>query len=41
MKASLFIEFIKGIWPKLSLYVKEKVDPKERTYLHKTMLREV
>lgn len=41
MKKSLFIEFISGIWPKLALYVKEKVDPKERTYLHKTMLREV
>ena len=41
MKKSLFIEFISGIWPKLALYVKEKIDPKERTYLHKTMLREV
>lgn len=38
---SLFIEFISGIWPKLALYVKEKVNPTERTYLHKTMLREV
>ena len=37
----MFIEFIKTIWPKLSLYVKEKVDPKKRTYLHKTMLRKV
>ena len=41
MKESMFIEFIKTIWPKLSLYVKEKVDPKKRTYLHKTMLRKV
>ena len=41
MKKSLFIEFISGIWPKLALYVKEKVNPTERTYLHKTMLREV
>ena len=41
MKKSLFIEFISGIWPKLALYVKEKVVPKERTYLHKTMLTEV
>ena len=41
MKKSLFIEFISGIWPKLALYVKEKTEPKNRTYLHKTMLREV
>lgn len=41
MKTSLFIEFISAIWPKLALYVKEKVNPEERTYLHKTMLREV
>lgn len=41
MNESLFIQFIKAIFPKLSLYVKEKETPKNRTYLHKTMLREV
>lgn len=41
MQESLFIQFIKAIFPKLSLYVKEKETPKNRTYLHKTMLREV
>lgn len=41
MHESLFIQFIKAIFPKLSLYVKEKETPKNRTYLHKTMLREV
>ena len=40
MKESLFIEFIRSIFPKLNLYVKEKEAPKKRTYLHKTMLRE-
>lgn len=41
MHESLFIQFIKAIFPKLSLYVKEKETPQNRTYLHKTMLREV
>ena len=41
MNESLYIEFIRGLWNKLSLYVKEKVEPKKRTYLHKTMLRKV
>lgn len=41
MKESLFIQFIKACFPKLALYVKEKETPKQRTYLHKTMLREV
>lgn len=41
MNESLFVDFIKKIWPKLSLYVKEKVVPNKRTYLHKTMLRKV
>jgi hypothetical protein len=41
MNESLFIEFIKGLWAKLSLYVKEKETPVKRTYLHKTMLRKV
>ena len=41
MKTSMFVEFISGIWPKLSLYVTEKITPKKRTYLHKTMLRKV
>lgn len=41
MKTSLFIEFISRMWPKLNLYVKEKEEPKKRTYLHKTMLRPV
>ena len=40
MRESLFIEFIRSIFPKLNLYVKEKEAPKKRTYLHKTMLRE-
>lgn len=41
MNESLFIEFIKTIWPVLNIYIKAKVEPKKRTYLHKTMLREV
>lgn len=41
MKESLFIQFIKACFPKLALYVKEKETPKARTYLHKSMLREV
>lgn len=41
MHESLFIQFIKACFPKLSLYVKEKETPKNRTYLHKSMLREV
>lgn len=40
MRESLFIEFIRSIFPKLNLYVKEKEAPKKRTYLHKTMLRD-
>ena len=41
MNESLYIEFIRGLWNKLSLYVKEKEEPKKRTYLHKTMLKKV
>lgn len=41
MKESLFIQFVKALFPKLNLYVKEKETPKKRTYLHKTMLRKV
>jgi len=41
MNESLFVQFIKTIWPKLSLYVKEKTEPNKRTYLHKSMLRKV
>lgn len=41
MHESLFIQFIKAIFPKLSLYVKEKGTPQNRTYLYKSMLREV
>ena len=41
MHESLFIQFIKAIFPKLSLYVKEKETPQKRTYLYKSMLREV
>lgn len=43
MNESLFIEFVKKIWPKLSLYVKEKINGtnKNLTYLHKTMLTRV
>jgi hypothetical protein len=43
MNESLFIEFVRRIWSKLSLYVKEKVNytNKTLTYLHKTMLTEV
>mgnify|MGYP002656769075 CR=1 FL=1 len=45
-QASLFLEFIAGLWPKLSLYIKEKVNGNtngeaKRTYLHKTMLTPV
>lgn len=41
MKESIFIQFVKALWPKLNLYVKEKETPKKRTYLFKTMLRKV
>lgn len=42
MNESLFIQFVKAIWPKLALYITEKVNNgKELTYLHKTMLRKV
>lgn len=43
MNESLFIEFVRRIWPKLSLYVKEKINRtnKNLTYLHKTMLTTV
>ena len=42
MNESLFIEFVRSIWPKLALYINEKVNNgKELTYLHKTMLRSV
>ena len=43
MNESLFIEFVRRIWPKLSLYVKEKINGtnKNLTYLHKTMLTKV
>lgn len=45
-KASLFVEFIASLWPKLNLYIKEKVNgqtngEKKLTYLHKQMLNEV
>lgn len=45
-KTSLFVEFIAALWPKLSLYIKEKVNgqtdgEKKLTYLHKQMLNEV
>ena len=43
MNESLFIEFVKAIMPKLSLYVSERENGTKvpRTYLHKTMLRPV
>lgn len=43
MKESLFIEYVSKIWPKLSLYVNEKINGKKTqpTYLHKTMLTPV
>lgn len=43
MNESLFIEYVRRIWPKLSLYVKEKINKtnKKLTYLHKTMLTNV
>lgn len=41
MNESLFIQFIRAIFPKLSLYVKEKENPQERTYLYKEMLTDV
>ena len=43
MNQSLFIEYVSKIWPKLSLYVNEKVNGKKTqpTYLHKTMLNPV
>lgn len=45
-KASLFVEFIAALWPKLNLYIKEKVNGQTNgesklTYLHKQMLNEV
>lgn len=42
MQESLFIQFVMSLWPKLSLYVKTKVNNgKPMTYLHKTMLTPV
>lgn len=41
MKESLFIQFVAAIWPKLNLYIKEKEEPKKRSYLHKEMLTPV
>ena len=43
MNESLFIEYVSKIWPKLSLYVNEKIKGKKTqpTYLHKTMLNPV
>lgn len=43
MNESLFIEFVKAIWPKLSLFVKETVNNSRKplTYLHKELLRPV
>lgn len=41
MKESLFLQFVVAIWPKLNLYVKEKEEPKKRSYLHKEMLTPV
>ena len=43
MNESLFIEYVSKIWPKLSLYVNEKINGKKTqpTYLHKTMLTPV
>lgn len=42
MKESLFIQFIMALWPKLSLYVKTKVNNGQTmSYLHKTMLNPV
>lgn len=38
MKESLFLQFVASIWPKLNLYIKEKEEPKKRSYLHKEML---
>lgn len=45
-KASMFVEFIAALWPKLNLYITEKVNgsrngEKKLTYLHKTMLKPV
>ena len=45
-QASLFITFIAALWPSLGLFITEKVNgmnngEAQRTYLHKTMLREV
>ena len=45
-QASLFISFIAALWPSLGLFITEKVNGQtngeaQRTYLHKTMLREV
>ena len=42
----MFVEFIQALWPKLNLYIHEKVNgsvngEKKRTYLHKTMLKPV
>ena len=41
MHESLFIQLIRSVFPKLSLYVKEKESPNKRTYLYKEMLTEV
>nr|DAT46125.1 MAG TPA: major capsid protein [Caudoviricetes sp.] len=41
MKESLFLQFVAAIWPKLNLYIKEKEEPKKRSYLHKEMLTSV
>lgn len=42
MQESLFIQFVMALWPKLSLYVRTKVNNGQPlTYLHKTMLNPV
>lgn len=41
MNESLFLQFVAAIWPKLNLYIKEKEEPKKRSYLHKEMLTPV
>jgi len=42
MEESLFIQFVTALWPKLSLYVKTKVNNgRPMTYLHKQMLTPV
>lgn len=40
MHESLFIQFLRSIFPKLNVYITERETPKKRTYLHKTMLEE-